>query len=128
MASRRYVEFFQSVDLAPGGTASLDWIGEIQAILGARGIRLGVVVMPWNEAIIRRLSPPADAERYMRRFYQLTAALKAHLAKERIFTLDLAGRVPSHCFMDLFHTNTCGDGILAEGIDQWLRERNFLTQ
>ena len=122
-ARNRYTLFLSQANLAFHGT--WDWLGDMSAILREGNACFGLVLLPWNEALIRRYSAPQEADAVVAAFRRGYVELKADPALHGVPMLDLSGSVPSGCFADLVHPTACGDDIIAQNIDEWLRAKPF---
>jgi hypothetical protein len=116
-AKYRMEDFVGRVRLDRAGPP-LDWVYACRDNLARAGARLVVVVTPWSEDVARAYGPPEWAAEFRREVDTRAAAAAAAMRARGVEVLDLQRALPSECFADLLHTNTCGDALLAERLSE----------
>jgi hypothetical protein len=121
VAKERFELFERSVIM---GTQPhrLESLERVLRPLEEAGLRPVCVLTPLNEELVRTFAsvhPPSEILQHLRR---TAAAVKLHLSERRRAVIDLTDVVPSSCFFDLVHLNTCGDDLMAKRLAEWLRE------
>jgi hypothetical protein len=99
---------------------SLDWVLQACGAMRAAGMRPVVVVYPLNRPLLNEYLGEAEAAQLYGEVSRGRDAETARLRALGIDAIDLLDAVPSEGFADLDHTNTRGDGIVAEALSSWL--------
>jgi hypothetical protein len=100
----------------------LESLGRIKDELERAGMRSVFVLTPLNETLVRAFATVHPSESILEYIHETIAAAKTALSRHHAEVIDLTGAVPSECFFDLVHVNTCGDDLMATEIATWIAE------
>lgn len=124
-AAERFAGFREELAAEKPGPPALqptDWAETMLEVNAEAGFRTLVVVTPANRDLVTTWMPTAkEAEALLGTLDGARAAFARRLRARGAEVLDLDGVVPSRCFADLFHTNACGEAILADAVDARIR-------
>jgi hypothetical protein len=119
-AAQDRFEFFER-NLIPGADPRpLGALNRMKHELDAAGMRPVFVLTPLNEPLIRAFARVRPAESTLHDIRRTIAAVRTNLDQNRAEVVDFTDGVPSPCFFDLVHVNTCGDDLMAKQLSEWI--------
>ena len=101
---------------------SFEPLDRLRGELEPAGMRAVFVLTPLNEELVRRFAAVHPPDAILRDIRRTVGAVRQYLEERGAPVIDLTDTVPSECFFDLVHVNTCGDELMAKRIAEWLNQ------
>lgn len=96
------------------------YLAEINRVFHEKKIYAIFVLMPLNKKEIYTYSEKTQANRIYYEIEECYKQTKVYLKEISAEYIDLMDAVPENCFADLFHTNACGDEIIAKALADYV--------
>jgi hypothetical protein len=121
-SARELFEFFEANLVLGAPSRPFTWLDETRHELEAAGMHPVFVLTPLNEALVRAFATKYPADVVLQHVRSTVSVVEAHLRASRAEVIDLTDAVPSGCFFDLLHLNTCGEDVVARRLAAWVQQ------
>jgi hypothetical protein len=119
-AAGELFQFFESHLVLGAGPERVEWLEQVHSRLQQAGMYPVFVLTPLNEALVHRFARLHSPDVIVRDLRRTVSEVRAQLDARRADVIDLTDGLPSECFFDLVHPNSCGDRLVATRLAEWL--------